>query len=399
LPLHLKNEKEFSESHLGVSLSASRCFCQPNKKGEKAMRKVCITIAFLLLLNNLTQVVRNLSLLSIKIGQDKLYAAEKQKDQLPTDWKDLPPELQQFFLDLGRKELTPQKNVSIDTLNWLQLVDAGKYKDACTKIYHYMLAIDDNELKECIDELEETRKNLGGRISRIPLSIKFGRSQSDIVITYDTAFEKKKVRESINNIWPGGIWSIESYRLISLDGSFLDVVPRLDRPQVAFITSEGNIIVELFSSRAPRTVDNFLSYVDKRFYDATLFHRVLRQFIIQGGGYTFDIVKKRAGPKIRNEADNGLKNKRGTIAMARNPKDPHSATSQFFINIGNNKHLNFKSATPQGWGYAVFGQVIEGMDVVDAISKVQTENVFDGRRNLRNFPKAKMAIMWARRFK
>ena len=114
-----------------------------------------------------------------------------------------------------------------------------------------------------------------------------------------------------------------------------------------------------------------MAYVDAKFYDGTIFHRVIPNFMIQGGGFTADMDQKPTNDPIQNEADNGLKNQRGTIAMARTP-DPHSATGQFFINSANNDFLNFKSKTPQGWGYAVFGKVVEGMEVVDAISAVQT---------------------------
>ena len=142
-------------------------------------------------------------------------------------------------------------------------------------------------------------------------------------------------------------------------------------PKVELDTSKGKIVIELFPEKAPETVKNFLNYVDAKYYDGTIFHRVIPNFMIQGGGFTADMKKKSAGAPIENEADNGLKNERGTIAMARTP-DPHSATAQFFINSVNNDFLNYKSKTNQGWGYAVFGKVIEGMEVVDAISAVKT---------------------------
>lgn len=143
-------------------------------------------------------------------------------------------------------------------------------------------------------------------------------------------------------------------------------------PKVVLDTSKGEIVIELFADRAPVTVQNFLAYVDAKFYDDTIFHRVIPNFMIQGGGFTADMNQKSTGDPIKNEADNGLENQRGTLAMARTG-DPHSATGQFFINSIDNDFLNFKSKTPQGWGYAVFGKVVEGIEVVDAISAVKTK--------------------------
>ena len=142
-------------------------------------------------------------------------------------------------------------------------------------------------------------------------------------------------------------------------------------PKVEMETSKGKMVIELFPDKAPETVKNFLNYVDAKFYDGTIFHRVIPKFMIQGGGFTADMKRKPAGAPIKNEADNGLKNDRGTIAMART-NDPHSATAQFFINTVNNDFLNHKSKTQQGWGYVVFGKVVAGMDVVDAISSAKT---------------------------
>jgi peptidyl-prolyl cis-trans isomerase B (cyclophilin B) len=142
-------------------------------------------------------------------------------------------------------------------------------------------------------------------------------------------------------------------------------------PKVEMETSKGKFVIELYPEKAPDTVKNFLNYVDTKFYDGTIFHRVIPKFMIQGGGFTADMKRKSAGAPIKNEADNGLKNDRGTIAMART-NDPHSATAQFFINTVNNDFLNHKSKTTQGWGYVVFGKVVRGMDVVDAISSVKT---------------------------
>ncbi len=144
-----------------------------------------------------------------------------------------------------------------------------------------------------------------------------------------------------------------------------------DNPQVIMETSKGTIVLEVFPDEAPETVKNFLKYVRWGHYDGTIFHRVIPDFMIQGGGLTPDMKKKTTEMPIKNEADNGLKNKRGTVAMARTP-DPHSATDQFFINLKNNGFLNYKSKTAQGWGYTVFGKVAKGMDVVDAISDVKT---------------------------
>jgi peptidylprolyl isomerase/peptidyl-prolyl cis-trans isomerase B (cyclophilin B) len=140
-------------------------------------------------------------------------------------------------------------------------------------------------------------------------------------------------------------------------------------PRVRIETSKGAITVELFPGNAPQSTANFLGYVKKGFYDGTVFHRVIPGFMIQGGGMTPDLAEKPKGAPIPNEADNGLKNLRGTLAMARTG-DPHSATSQFFINVADNYFLNHRGKSFEGWGYAVFGQVVDGMDVVDAIVAV-----------------------------
>jgi len=144
-------------------------------------------------------------------------------------------------------------------------------------------------------------------------------------------------------------------------------------PKVVLETSLGRIVLELDAAKAPKTVANFLGYVKSGHYDGTIFHRVIPGFMIQGGGMTADMGEKRTGAPIPNEADNGLKNERGTVAMART-SDPNSATAQFFINSVDNKFLNHSGKTTQGWGYAVFGKVVEGMDVVDKISAVKTGN-------------------------
>lgn len=139
-------------------------------------------------------------------------------------------------------------------------------------------------------------------------------------------------------------------------------------PRVALETSHGTIVLELNPEKAPITVENFLDYVDRGWYDGTIFHRVIPDFMIQGGGFTSDLQRKITRPEIENESKNGLSNKRGTISMARTG-DPHSATAQFFINTVDNDGLDGKA---NSWGYAVFGEVVEGIEVVDAISKVET---------------------------
>lgn len=140
-------------------------------------------------------------------------------------------------------------------------------------------------------------------------------------------------------------------------------------PQVALNTSKGRIVLELDAEKAPVTVANFLSYVDDSFFSGTIFHRVIKGFMIQGGGFTADLEKKATQAPIENEAKNGLKNDRGTIAMARTG-DPHSATAQFFINTVDNAGLDYPGS--DGWGYTVFGRVIEGLETVDAIADVAT---------------------------
>ncbi len=147
----------------------------------------------------------------------------------------------------------------------------------------------------------------------------------------------------------------------------------MDHPQVAFDTNLGTIVIELNQEKAPKTVANFLGYVKSGHYDGTIFHRVIKDFMIQGGGFDENFNQKSAPNLVDNEADNGLKNEEGTIAMART-SDPHSASAQFFINAKNNTFLNFTSKTPQGWGYAVFGKVVSGMDIVKQIEVVKTSN-------------------------
>jgi cyclophilin family peptidyl-prolyl cis-trans isomerase len=142
-------------------------------------------------------------------------------------------------------------------------------------------------------------------------------------------------------------------------------------PRVLISTSSGDITLELDGVKAPTSTENFLGYVNAGYFDGTIFHRVIPGFMIQGGGFTAEMQQKPARHPIANEADNGLKNQRGTIAMARTT-DPQSASSQFFINLVNNDFLDHKGKTGAGWGYAVFGKVVEGMDVVDAIARVAT---------------------------
>lgn len=142
-------------------------------------------------------------------------------------------------------------------------------------------------------------------------------------------------------------------------------------PRVQLETTKGVIVLELDSAAAPKTVANFMAYVEDGFYDNTIFHRVIQGFMIQGGGFTSGMQQKKTKSPIPNEADNGRKNVRGAVAMART-NDPHSATAQFFINVADNAFLDHKAKNPRGWGYCVFGRVVEGMDVVRAIEKVTT---------------------------
>ena len=142
-------------------------------------------------------------------------------------------------------------------------------------------------------------------------------------------------------------------------------------PKVRMETTKGVVVIELYPDKAPKTVENFLRYVNEGKYDGTIFHRVIKRFMNQGGGFTPDFKKVETFAPIKNEADNGLKNKRGTIAMARTG-DPHSATNQFFVNTVDNAFLDHTSKTSRGWGYCVFATVVDGMDVMDRIAKVQT---------------------------
>jgi cyclophilin family peptidyl-prolyl cis-trans isomerase len=157
----------------------------------------------------------------------------------------------------------------------------------------------------------------------------------------------------------------------SAPGATQATAPSPGGPQVLVRTSMGDITIRLFPDKAPISVANFLSYVDEGFYNGTIFHRVTEGYVIQGGGFTTNMVKKETRAPIKNEAGNGLSNRRGTVAMARiNLVD--SATSQFFINFADNTFLDHKNDTPKDFGYAVFGEVVSGMDVVDRISAVKT---------------------------
>lgn len=145
------------------------------------------------------------------------------------------------------------------------------------------------------------------------------------------------------------------------------------KPHILLETTSGDILLELDPEKAPKTVENFLKYVDEGFYDNTIFHRVIPNFMIQGGGLDAKMKEKPTHDSIPNEADNGLKNERGSLAMARTA-EPHSASAQFFINLTDNDFLNHREPTRDGWGYAVFGKVADGMDAVDKIAKVKTRS-------------------------
>ena len=183
--------------------------------------------------------------------------------------------------------------------------------------------------------------------------------------------------------------------------ALLPALALAEGPRVTLNTSQGEIVIELNQEQAPATTANFLEYVDAGFYDGTVFHRVIRGFMIQGGGFALDPVqqdleKKETRAPIRNEAGNGLENRRGTIAMARTG-NPHSATAQFFINLVDNRSLNHTGKTPRGWGYTVFGEVVEGMDTVDRIAGVATGTQRLGGQPARDVPKDPVVIENARR--
>jgi len=163
-----------------------------------------------------------------------------------------------------------------------------------------------------------------------------------------------------------------------------------DNPQVKLETNKGAILIELYPDKAPETVANFLEYVRSGYYAGTVFHRVIDGFMIQGGGFTPSLMKKSTRGPVKNESDNGLSNARGTIAMART-NDPHSATAQFFINAVDNGEGLDSGKTGDGWGYTVFGRVIEGMDVVDEIAKVATGM----QKGMQNVPQEPVEIVGA----
>lgn len=158
-------------------------------------------------------------------------------------------------------------------------------------------------------------------------------------------------------------------------------------PVVQVKTSLGSFDVELYADKAPATVKNFLSYAEAGFYDGTVFHRVIRDFMVQGGGMTKDLQQKQTNPPVKNEADNGLKNTVGMVAMARTSA-PDSATSQFFVNTKDNAFLDHRGKTPTGWGYAVFGKVVSGLDVVRKIEAVETGS----KGGMQDVPKTPVVI-------
>jgi peptidyl-prolyl cis-trans isomerase B (cyclophilin B) len=166
-----------------------------------------------------------------------------------------------------------------------------------------------------------------------------------------------------------GLWVLLACAAVVTWTSGAPAAPKADRVKLA--TTMGDIILELYPEKAPATVDNFLQYVKDGYYNGTVFYRVINGFMIQGGGMDADLQGKPTRPPIKNEADNGLRNEPYTIAMART-SDPHSATSQFFINVADNDFLNHKAKTARAYGYAVFGRVVQGKDVVDKIKAVPT---------------------------
>lgn len=167
----------------------------------------------------------------------------------------------------------------------------------------------------------------------------------------------------------------------------------MSNPTVLLETPLGDILVELLADKAPKTVANFLAYVDDGFYDYTIFHRVIPDFMIQGGGLTMQMKEKPTRPPVANEAENGLKNLAGTMAMARGP-EPHSAAAQFFINVVDNPDLDFTAPTKEGFGYCVFGQVLDGFEVAKKISKARTK-AMGGHQNV---PVDPISIISASRF-
>jgi len=167
----------------------------------------------------------------------------------------------------------------------------------------------------------------------------------------------------------------------------------MENPMVLLETPEGEILIELYADKAPKTVENFLQYVDDEFYDGTLFHRVIKGFMVQCGGLTFSMEEKETRDTIQNEATNGLKNLEGTVAMGRLP-DPHSAAAQFYINVADNADLDHTGEDDENFGYCVFGEVVDGMDVALKISKLRTKT-FQGFDDV---PVDPISVITARRF-
>ena len=167
----------------------------------------------------------------------------------------------------------------------------------------------------------------------------------------------------------------------------------MENPMVLLETPEGEILIELYTDKAPKTVEDFLQYVDDEFSDGTLFHRVIKGFMVQGGGLTFSMEEKDTRDAIQNEATNGLKNTEGTVAMGRMP-DPHSATSQFYINVADNADLDHTGEDDDNFGYCVFGEVVDGMDVAVKISKLRTKSY----QGFDDVPADPVSIITARRF-
>lgn len=170
----------------------------------------------------------------------------------------------------------------------------------------------------------------------------------------------------------------------------------VSNPQVEIVTNHGRMVVELEAGKTPKTVENFLRYVDDEFYDGTIFHRVISNFMIQGGGFDASMSQKKTQPPVVNEAKLGLKNDRGTIAMART-QDPNSATAQFFINVVDNAFLNYRNDSVQGIGYTAFGRVVEGMEVADRIAAVRTGVSQAGLMPMKDVPAEAVVIERVRR--
>lgn len=184
------------------------------------------------------------------------------------------------------------------------------------------------------------------------------------------AFASLRLQSAMLQVLTGVLCLCAAF-LVSANDESANKIEYGDHPLVNIETSEGKIVLELDSARAPGSVENFLDYVNTGFYDGTIFHRVIDGFMIQGGGFTADFKRKETRDPISNEANNGMKNRRYSIAMART-NSPHSATAQFFINTVDNDSLDYTSSTPRGWGYAVFGHVVDGFEVVNNISSTVT---------------------------